>query len=123
MLRSTSGLRATNASTCLRVTYVTCCDAMNATMRWPSPFKAGVRWTRASPRSPTLVECFVARARSLWLHLQIRWSLMLSASYNDDAVNCEQDHVDVANAEPAETIFTSTCHGGTELRVSVATSQ
>ena len=48
---------------------------------------------------------------------------MLSASYNDDAVNCEQDHVDVANAEPAETIFTSTCHGGTELRVSVATSQ
>jgi len=110
MLRSTSGLRATNASTCLRVTYVTCCDAMNATMRWPSPFKAGVRWTRASPRSPTLVECFVARARSLWLHLQIRWSLMLSASYNDDAVNCEQDHVDVANAEPAETIFTSTCH-------------
>ena len=107
MLRSTSGLRATNASTCLRVTYVTCCDAMNATMRWPSPFQAGVRWTRASPRSPTLVECFVARARSLWLHLQIRWSLMLSASYNDDAVNCEQE----------------TCHGGTELRVSVATSQ
>jgi len=39
----------------------------------------GVWWTRASTRSPTLMECFVARARSLWLHLQIRWSLMLSA--------------------------------------------
>ena len=35
---------------------------------------------------------------------------MLSASYNDDAVNCEQDYVDVANPEPAESIFTSTCH-------------
>ena len=32
---------------------------------------------------------------------------MLSASYNDDTANCEQDHVDVANAEPAETIFVS----------------
>lgn len=40
---------------------------------------------------------------------------MLSASYNDDAANWEQDRVDVANAEPAGTIFTSTCHGGTSF--------
>ena len=96
---------ATNASTCLRVTCVTCCDAMNATMRWPSPFQAGVQVDQ-SVAAVAHTSGMLRRARPVVaIALANQVSLMLSASYNDDAVNCEQDQVDVANTEPVRDHF------------------